>query len=147
MMRLRVHHLLCSALYTGSGYSEDFCKNMQEIVDYLWGQGAARNMQCGEKAEIELVVSPDAICKECPNLVDESCNLDDNNVVSKDAKLADRLSLTTDRSYFVPELLELVATNLTEEIFETSCHQCEWYAKGLCRYEMLAAKYEKRPTV
>ena len=31
-MRLRVHHLLCSALYAGKGYSEEFCENMDKAV-------------------------------------------------------------------------------------------------------------------
>ncbi len=138
MMRLRVHHLLCSALYTGYGYSEDFCKNMQTVVERLWGEDVL------EGEEVELVISPDAICKECPNLTAEGCSLDHNNVVSKDASLAGKLSLTTGRSYVISELLQHVAKNLTEEAFEKSCHNCEWYAKGLCRYEMLAEKYQKR---
>lgn len=136
-MRLRVHHLLCSALYAGHGYSGDFCKNMQNIVECLWGQVP----QDRAVQEIELVISPDAICRECPNLTENGCSLDDNNVVSKDAKLAGMLHLTTDRSYSIPELRRLVAKNLTEEIFESSCHNCEWYEKGLCRYEALARKY------
>lgn len=38
-MRLRVHHLFCSALYGGKGYSEAFCGNMQKIVRWLWEEG------------------------------------------------------------------------------------------------------------
>ena len=70
--------------------------------------------------------------------------LDDNRVVSKDEKLAQALGLETGRVYTVPVLLGTVEKNLTAEIFETSCHNCDWYAQGLCRYETLREKYRNR---
>lgn len=30
----RVHHILCTALYTGLGYSGDFCENMTAITSF-----------------------------------------------------------------------------------------------------------------
>lgn len=136
MLRLRVHHLLCSALFVGKGYSESFCENMQEIVQWLWEKSSQ-----GEEREVELISGEDSICKECPNLTKEGCSLEDNHVVSKDIRLAQALQLQTDRSYSVDMLLHQTAQNLTEEIFETSCHNCEWYRIGLCSYEKLADKY------
>lgn len=133
-MRLRVHHLLCSALFVGKGYSEAFCQNMREVVGQLWEKTP-------EGQEIELIIQPDCICQECPNLTEEGCSLDNNHVVSKDAVLAEKLQLAINRHYPVPELLHQVAKNLTEEIFEASCHQCEWYQMGLCRYGKLIEKY------
>ena len=134
-MRLRVHHLLCSALYVGKGYSEAFCENMQKVAEWLWKDDE------GEKREVRLITEPDNICKECPNLVDNGCRLDDNNVVSKDAALARALGLEAERVYLVTELLHTVGGRLTAEIFENSCHNCEWYEQGLCNYEQLARKY------
>lgn len=134
MMRLRVHHLLCTALYAGKGYSEAFCENMQKTVQWLWE----------ECREVELTAGPDHICSACPNLCENGCKLDDNRVVSKDEKLAQALGLETGRVYAVPVLLGTVEKNLTAEIFETSCHNCDWYAQGLCRYETLREKYRNR---
>ncbi|MCM1175350.1 MAG: DUF1284 domain-containing protein [Blautia sp.] len=154
MMRLRVHHLLCSALYVGRGYSEAFCENMQRVAGWLWEplsetekdrgmQGEPEYILCeGEQREVRLVTGPDNICRECPNLADNGCRLDRNNVVSKDAALAQALGLETGRVYRVPELLHIVGRNLTAEIFEGSCQNCEWYRKGLCRYEPLMRKYQ-----
>ncbi len=158
-MRLRVHHLLCSALYVGKGYSEAFCGNMQRIVWWLWeepdhvperdkeAQGARNGRPGdGEKRKIRLVSEPDNICSACPNLGEGGCKLDDDRVVSKDEALAQALALETERVYSVTELLGIVGRNLTEEIFETSCHNCEWYAQGLCSYEALADRYRERET-
>ena len=144
-MKLRVHHLFCSALYIGKGYSEDFCKNMNSIVRKLWAENLHEDiLHNGHKEDdgkVELIICPDCICQECPNLTETGCSLDDNNVVSKDEKLAKRLGLEINRRYAVSELLHQTAMNMTEEIFETSCHNCEWYQEGLCSYEKLAEKY------
>lgn len=136
MLRLRVHHLFCSALFVGKGYSESFCENMQKIVQWLWEESSRE-----EEQEVELISDEDSICTECPNLTKEGCSLEDNHVVSKDIRLAQALQLQIDRSYSVSGLLGHVAQNLTEEIFETSCHKCEWYKMGLCSYEKLADRY------
>lgn len=137
-MQLRVHHLLCSALYVGEGYSEQFCGNMEKIVKWLWEkQPSGEN----EERTVELVTQPDCICRECPNLTGEGCSLDDNNVVSKDALLAQELGLETQRIYSVSEVLRQTSKHLTKEIFEASCKNCEWYLKGLCRYDKLVEKY------
>lgn len=145
-MKLRVHHLFCSALFIGKGYSEAFCRNMDGIVQRLWVRNPHEKMSCAEQdedgAEVELIIRPDCICQECPNLTKGGCSLDDDHVVSKDEWLAERLGLEISRNYSVPELLRQVAENMTEEIFETSCHNCEWYQMGLCRYEKLAEKYK-----
>ena len=140
MMRLRVHHLLCSALYAGKGYSEEFCENMQKVVRRLWGEPGRK---CIEE-ELKLIAEPDEICTACPNLSDNGCELDDNRVVSKDEALARALGLETERIYSAAELLRTVEKNLTAEIFEDSCHNCEWYAQGLCHYENLMEKYRNR---
>lgn len=144
MMRLRVHHLLCSALYVGKGYSEEFCENMQKVVQWLWEEPRAGQENEGEMRAAELIAGPDSICGSCPNLCEKGCKLDDNSVVSKDEKLALALGLETGHIYSVSELLQIVEKHLTAENFEDSCHHCEWYEQGLCRYEGLAGKYRSR---
>ena len=34
MIELRGHHLLCTSLFQGSGYSEEFVKRMTEVRQY-----------------------------------------------------------------------------------------------------------------
>lgn len=166
MMRLRVHHLLCSALYVGEGYSDAFCENMQKVVQQLWEepgtgqpekacdgdenggrrkQGEAESgLHEGKERKVELTAGPDIICSACPNLGEKGCKLDDNHVVSKDEALAQTLGLKTERTYLVSELLRIVGNSLTAELFEDSCHNCEWYAQGLCHYDKLMEKYRNR---
>ncbi len=141
-MKLRVHHLLCSALFTGKGYSEAFVENMQGVVDELFMPEEA---DTGKRAaaSVELCLEPDIVCKECPNLADGVCILDDNNVVSKDAGLARKLGLECNREYRKKELFGHIARTLSEDIFEESCHKCRWYEEGLCRYDALLARYDE----
>lgn len=151
-MKLRVHHLLCSALFAGKGYSDAFVENMQSVVDGLFSDRAKRKADkaslmneadsVGAKT-VSLSLEPDIICAKCPNLTDGACCLDDNNVISKDAKLAERLGLTCGRGYPREALLRHVAAALREEIFEDSCHKCRWYAEGLCSYDLLREAYRK----
>lgn len=138
-MKLRVHHLFCSALYQGEGYSRQFCENMEKTVKWLWNEESLCEK---EERMAQLIIRPDVICQACPNLIGEACVLDGDSVVSKDARLAEALHLQLDRQYAVSKLLRHVKENLTEEIFETSCHKCEWYHQKLCSYEKLAGKYD-----
>lgn len=140
MRKLRVHHLFCSALYQGKGYNRQFCENMDKVAEWLWSKEAFDEK---EERKVELIAFPDTICQACPNLKGDHCSLDDDNVVSKDAKLADALHLQIDKIYSVPELFRCVKENMTEEIFETSCHKCEWYHQKLCSYDSLARKYDR----
>lgn len=133
--RLRVHHLLCSALFVGKGYSDAFIANMKQVVDMLFSEEQEEN--------IILVTKPDLICSACPNQVEGACVLDDNNVVSKDEALAEALGLFCNHRYRKEEILRLVREHLTKEIFETSCHRCRWYREGLCHYEALQQRYEQ----
>lgn len=136
-MRLRVHHLFCSALYAGKGYSEGFCENMQRVVRWLWESPPQEK----EERKVMLVTGPDNVCGGCPNLTAEGCGLEDNQVVCKDARLAQALRLEPEKVYTVSGLLVKVSGNLTREIFETSCKNCDWYRMGLCHYEKLEQKY------
>lgn len=109
----------------GKGYSENFVKNMTEIV-----AGIENN------ALIHLQTQPDVICAECPNLESGRCKLDGNNVVSKDEDLVNKLSLDTTVSRPAKELFAELNEKVTEEIFEESCHNCSWYQMGLCNYQL-----------
>lgn len=149
-MKLRIHHLFCAALFRGKGYSSAFISNMQSVVDRLFY--ADTKEDCMEKSfaldaeeysteKIELCTTPDLICSECPNLVAGVCSLDDNNVVSKDIRLAKALLVEPGRIYQREELIKAVAYALSEEMFEDSCRKCRWYEEGLCSYHLLRERY------
>lgn len=125
---LRIHHLLCIPLFAGEGYNDSFCANMTGVIRLL-------RKECD--APLTAVCAPDMICAGCPNLrEDGSCgNSANNQVVQKDARLAEALQIKAGETYTFRTLLELAQKNLTKEMFENSCANCEWYRKGLCSYE------------
>lgn len=70
MLRLRAHHLNCLPRFSGSGYSEEFCKNMQSVKErFMSGEDYA------------IVFGADDICAFCPNLIDSVCR--DNEKVCR----------------------------------------------------------------
>lgn len=60
-MRLRYHHLLCLPRFRGEGYSEDFCRNMQEIKSRF------------RTEKHEFTAGCDDVCACCPNNIGGSC--------------------------------------------------------------------------
>ena len=56
--KLRGHHLICLNFFRGEGYSEDFIKNIFELL---------------KNEQLEIVSGPDEVCAKCPLLKDEKC--------------------------------------------------------------------------
>ncbi|MBE5889394.1 MAG: DUF1284 domain-containing protein [Lachnospiraceae bacterium] len=127
-MKFRVHHILCTSLYQGYGYSGPFCENMTKIINYL----------CQNPDEpLTLVTEPDAICANCPNLdpIDNGCSGDHNHVHIKDVELLNVLGLEEGAQYSYRQLLTEGIAKFTKEVFEKSCSNCAWYHQGLCNHE------------
>ena len=79
MKKFRVHHILCTVLYRGEGYSGTFCDNMTQKV---------RELKADQEEPLMLVTDPDMICTRCPNRTpDDTCVDDKNHVKSKDLEL------------------------------------------------------------
>ncbi len=128
---LRVHHLLCIPLFQGKGYSDRFCENMTEKIQWLKDH---------EEEEILLVCGPDMICRECPNLIEGNyCTDKGNYVLQKDRRLLQALGLE-EGTYSFAWLLAYIQEKITEDIFDDSCKNCQWYQQGLCSY----AQYQRK---
>ncbi len=135
MRTFRVHHILCTNLYQGRGYSGDFCKNMTEVVNGLREH---------PETLLELVCEPDMICANCPNLTEEGgCMQDDNHVGMKDELLRQKLQLKEHGSYSYRGLCQTAYERLTERDFTQSCGNCEWYRQGLCDYQTMRENLRK----
>ncbi len=134
MRDFRVHHILCTNLYQGYGYSGDFCENMTEKVNWL---------KANPNEKIRLVADADMICQKCPNLTeDRKCVSDENHVQIKDRALLEPLHLVEGEAYTYAELYAHAREYMTKEIFEKSCSKCEWYKQGLCSFEALDFRLE-----
>lgn len=130
--KFRVHHILCTSLYEGKGYSGTFCENMTAIVEWL---------QSHKDKPLTLVAEPDMICENCPNQTENNeCEQDANHVAEKDRQLLTVLQLEEGGSYTYRELCERALDRMTEEAFLKSCGRCYWRKQGLCRYENLVAQ-------
>lgn len=123
----RVHHILCTQLYQGLGYSGDFCTNMTAIVS---------DLRANPDQSVRLVAKGDMICANCPNRVGtDFCTNGDNHVVIKDRDLLELLHLVENKCYTYNELLQHSRQYLTESIFIASCANCNWYRQGICKFE------------
>lgn len=128
MKKFRVHHILCTVLYRGSGYSGVFCENMTRKVEQL---------QKNPDEPLQLVAGADMICQHCPNLTSiHTCTRDRDHVSVKDRSLLEQLALNENETYTYRCFLEHAAHYITAEIFENSCGNCEWYRRKLCSYEL-----------
>lgn len=135
MIHLRMHHLFCSVLFQGKGYSPEFVTNMTQIVDAL---------KCPDTL-VHLTTSQDIICKDCPNaLADGRCGLDEiddpsikqpKEISTLDARIAAYFQFSSKREYTSGELYQTIDSKLTHSFFEECCQNCRWYQQGLCSYE------------
>jgi hypothetical protein len=127
MKKFRVHHILCTVLYRGEGYSGTFCDNMTQKVQEL---------KADQEEPLMLVTDPDMICTRCPNRTpDDTCVDDKNHVKSKDLELLELFGLKENQLYSYRELLQCAEKKLDKENFLKSCGRCRWYQQGLCSYE------------
>lgn len=62
MIRLRPHHGLCIRHFDGVGYSEEFVRNMERLIQFL-----------EEDTPIRLTDGEDEICACCPYLEKKEC--------------------------------------------------------------------------
>ncbi|MDD2979618.1 MAG: DUF1284 domain-containing protein [Hespellia sp.] len=127
-IRLRGHHLICTGLFVGEGYSDRFSGNMSRVI---------RTMK-EENPVVELVSSPDHICRACPKLEAQqeegkSCKLDE--VAKKDEYLLHLLAFRPGYKDTYRNIIGAVKDRITEEIFLECCGKCSWLEKGLCSYE------------
>lgn len=132
--KFRAHHIICTSLYEGKGYSGAFCENMTAIVNRL---------RSNPDEELVLVAEPDMICANCPNrTVDGKCESNDNRVVEKDRRVMRWLEFNEGTLYSYREMCRHARSHMTEEIFMENCGKCDWRAQGLCRYEELLAQLD-----
>lgn len=131
----RAHHIICTSLYEGKGYSGAFCENMTAIVERL---------RSNPDEELCLVAEPDIICRNCPNCTGKGeCSSDSNRVVEKDRRVMQWLDLEEGKTYSYREMCKHARVHMSEENFMKNCGKCDWRKQGLCRYEDLIAQLDR----
>lgn len=114
--RLRPHHGLCLHYFRGEGYSEEFIKNMQSIVDELH-----------TNPTILLVSGADSVCRTCPNRIGETNCACDAKVLHYDQKVLELCDLTISSTLTWNELEKKVHQHiLSQNLRESICGDCSW---------------------
>lgn len=140
ILTLRGHHLLCSRLFSGHGYNEDFAMRMGEVVSRTGLENYKPTVTYEMAEKVRLICRNDYVCEKCPNLISENtealCNLGDDDVKNKDRKTLEYAGLKENNIYTLGELQEGVE-KITREQFAEICGTCRWFKAGYCSYEML----------
>lgn len=140
ILTLRGHHLLCSRLFSGHGYNEDFAMRMGEVVSRTGLENYKPTVTYERTEKVRLICRNDYVCEKCPNLISENtealCNLGDDDVKNKDRKTLEYAGLKENNIYTLGELQEGVE-KITKEQFAEICGTCRWFKAGYCSYEML----------
>ena len=131
VLNIRPHHLLCTVLYTGSGYSAEFVKNMDEVTKKL-----------KEGTLFKITAAPDMICTHCPNRTEDGgCLLDTESqknmkIGSLDNAVVNEFNIELNsKIYDSVELFNYIKENITPEFFDLCCGSCRWKKAGLCSFE------------
>ena len=124
MLKLRPHHINCIYFYRGLGYSNEFVKNMDKIVNEL---------KSNDDIRIKFVKSCDDICECCPNkLQGEKCNTADK-VKEMDLRTIHRYNLNVDNIYNFSYIKNEIYKKMLANNFNYICAECEWKKQGVCK--------------
>lgn len=120
MLKIRAHHLLCTEIFVGEGYSDDFSKNMTKVIKQL-----------RENPKVRLIKDLDDICKYCPENLGEVCQSQEK-VIAYDEKVLKILNLREDEKYFWEELRALSCDIIfSKDRRDEICRACQW--NELCK--------------
>jgi uncharacterized protein len=125
---LRGHHLLCVHGFRGMGYSPEFIKRMEEIVQDV------RNPD--KDFDIKVIAAFDDACMACPNRGQTKCEASedsDAHVLSMDNKVLGHLGLRAGESYKKSELIEMTAVKVEPDDLDFLCAGCSWLQYGVCK--------------
>lgn len=116
-MKFRGHHLVCLHFFEGKGYSEEFVRNLKDLM------GRARK---GE--EIEVVQGADDVCRSCPHLVENQCMHEDGTdaeIRKLDNIAIDYLGVAVGKRVLWREI-ENKVSSASKEWFSVFCTGCYW---------------------
>lgn len=125
---LRGHHLLCVHGFRGMGYSTEFVKKMESIVNEI--------RDPNQDFLIKVVEAFDDACMSCPHRGLELCEASEgsnDHVLSMDGKVLRHLGLIPGEGYLKSELLRLTAEKVEPEHLDYLCQDCSWLSYGVCK--------------
>ena len=111
---------MCTENFVGEGYSDDFSKNMTEVIKKL-----------RENPEVMLIKDLDDVCKYCPENLGKVCESEEK-VKAYDEKVLKLLNLRADEKYFWEDLRAVSCDIIfSKDRREEICRTCQW--NELCK--------------
>ena len=124
---IRGHHLLCMLGFKGMGYSDDFIRNMQLVVDRVTRH---------PETVLALTTECDAICRACPFQKNGRCakpKEGKRRPGDADRALLTHIGLTPNTRIAAGEAYRLVAASLdVADLGTLFCAGCGWRRHGFC---------------
>lgn len=123
IIEIRAHHLLCIQGFQGYGYSWDFKRNLEEIINYL---------DLHPYCSLKVVADADVICVKCPHLEDGRCNKSSSPaVMDMDLKVLKKLNMEKGTIKTARKLFREVNKTFNSQDFHDICSECSWKNKCL----------------
>lgn len=117
MISLRPHHGMCIGQFKGYGYSEEFVRNMTEVISEL---------ENSPDVQIKLVAGGDSICSSCPHHKEDGC-ASGQKVMDYDKKVLLFCALKENEVLTWREFKSLVKQHiLAENKLSEVCCNCSW---------------------
>jgi len=121
MIKIRGHHLLCVLCYSGEGYTSDFVKNYNAIIERL-----------KNGASIKIVDGPDDICRPMLNEIERHCH--EERIFHRDQTALEAISKVLDEELSVgsklvirDDMLAKMRRDFNAPHVRAACEGCRWY--------------------
>lgn len=118
-IRIRAHHLLCIQGFQGLGYSEEFTINLARITEKI------RN---SPSFFIKVITGADSICKHCPHLQEDLCNMGTESgegIRAMDVSVLEELDIESG-SLILSSQITVLTDNMSPKAVNAICGNCGW---------------------
>lgn len=117
MIELRPHHGLCIQQYIGKGFNENFTDGIQDVI---------MGLQKNQNQLIQLVCTPDEVCKNCPENYKGKCH-SGQSIVLYDKKCLELCELRNGQVVTWKEYRQLLKDKIISTgLLSAVCVDCEW---------------------
>ncbi len=125
MLHFRAHHFLCTLVFKGKGYSSQFIRNFQSIVNQLNGPK-------GDQMLIRVTQAADSICTPCPHRTEKLCAYQ-HKVQPLDEAHAQALGIQPGDTLTWGAAKQKIKNNISLKKFHQICASCAWKSLGVCK--------------
>lgn len=128
MLLLRPHHINCIFFYKGLGYSENFNKGMNNIINLL---------KNNPNTKIKLIIKCDNLCDNCPNRQLTGVCITEEKINKLDLDTLQTYNLEENKEYSFRRIIQTIYKNFDKNNFNSICKSCNWYKEGVCNENII----------